>query len=81
MAGSGADRVIDFSMGQAHLSVRYDQLIIEREDQQPVSTPVAEIAVLVLANRRVTGKCIGTKQDGQECPVLRSYFADFCNSK
>lgn len=54
MAGSGADRVIDFSMGQAHLSVRYDQLIIERDDQPSVSTPIGEIAVLVLATRRVT---------------------------
>lgn len=54
MAGSGADRVIDFSMGQARLSVRYDQLIIERDGQTPVSTPIREIAVLVLANRRVT---------------------------
>ncbi|KAA0212968.1 MAG: type II CRISPR-associated endonuclease Cas1 [Leptolyngbya sp. PLA3] len=54
MGGSSADRVIDFSMGQAHLSVRYDQLVIERKDQPLVSTPIDEIAVLVLANRRVT---------------------------
>lgn len=51
--GAG-DRVLDFSLGQAHLSVRYEQLLIRREGMPDVTTPLEEIAVIVLASRMVT---------------------------
>lgn len=50
----GAERVLDFAEGQAYLHVQYDQLIIEREGLPKVSTPLAELAVVLLASRRVT---------------------------
>ncbi len=50
----GADRVIDFSLGQAHLCIRLGQLVIRREGETDVTTPLDEIAVVVLASRRVT---------------------------
>ena len=54
MAIAGADRIIDFSLGQAHLSVRFGQLVIRRDDAPDVSTPLSEIAVVVLASKQVT---------------------------
>lgn len=54
MARSGAERIIDFSGGQAHLAMRLGQLVIEREGMPTVTTPLEEIAVLVLGSRRLT---------------------------
>jgi CRISP-associated protein Cas1 len=52
MADSG--RVLDFSLGQAHLCLRYRQLIIERDGMPDASVPMDEIAVVILCSRRVT---------------------------
>lgn len=49
-----AERVLDFSLGQAHLALRREQLIIRREGLPEVSTPLEEAAVLILASRQVT---------------------------
>jgi CRISPR-associated protein Cas1 len=54
MASISADRVLDFSFGDAHLSVRHQQLVVRREANPEVTTPLADIAVVVLASRRVT---------------------------
>jgi len=51
---SGLGRVLDFSLGQAHLCLRYRQLIIQREYLDDTSVPVEDIAVVVLSSRRVT---------------------------
>jgi CRISP-associated protein Cas1 len=51
--GAG-DRVLDFSLGQAHLSLRYEQLVVRRDGFPEVTTPVEEVAVAVLASRQVT---------------------------
>jgi len=48
------DRVLDFSLGQAHLSLRHEQLVIRRDGLPDVTTPLAEAAVVVLASRRIT---------------------------
>ncbi len=48
------DRIVDLSESPARLSVRYDQLRIERPDQQLVTIPLNELAVLVVAHRQVT---------------------------
>jgi len=48
------DRIIDFSQGSAYLRVRNDQLIIERKDEPQVSTPLCEVAALVLAHPQAT---------------------------
>lgn len=58
----GADRVLDFSLGQAHLSMRYEQLVIRRKDAPDTSVPMAETAVVVLASREVT--CSQAALDG-----------------
>lgn len=50
----GGERVLDFSFGQAHLSLRYEQLIIRRDGMPDATTPLEEAAVLVLASRQVT---------------------------
>lgn len=50
----GAERVLDFSIGRARLSVRYGQLIIKRDDFPEVSTPLEEVAVAVFASARLT---------------------------
>lgn len=51
--GAG-DRVLDFSLGQAHLALRYGQLHIRRDGMPDVTTPIEELAVVVLASRMVT---------------------------
>ncbi|GJQ29523.1 MAG: CRISPR-associated endonuclease Cas1 [Phycisphaerae bacterium] len=51
--GAG-DRVLDFSLGQAHLALRYEQLVISRDGFPDVTTPINEVAVAVLASQRVT---------------------------
>jgi CRISP-associated protein Cas1 len=50
----GGDRVLDFSLGQAHLSLQYEQLKIRRDGMPDVTTPLAEVAVVILASRMVT---------------------------
>jgi CRISPR-associated protein Cas1 len=47
-------RVLDFSRGQAHLALRYDQLVIRRDGLADVTTPIEEAAVVLLASRMVT---------------------------
>lgn len=47
-------RVLEFSLGQAHLALRYEQLLIRRDGMPDVTAPIAEIAVVVLASRMVT---------------------------
>lgn len=44
------DRILDFAEGAAYLRVRNDQLIVERKDRPDFSTPLAEIAAIVLAH-------------------------------
>ncbi len=51
---AGAERVLDFSLGQAHLCVWNDQLVVRRDGVPDVTTPLAEAAVVVLASRQVT---------------------------
>ena len=48
------ERVLDFSMGQAHLSLRYEQLLIRRDGMPDLSAPIEDLAVVVLASRRLT---------------------------
>ncbi len=50
----GAERVLDFSLGQAHLALRLRQLLIRREGMPDVSVPMEDIAVVVLASRQST---------------------------
>jgi CRISPR-associated protein Cas1 len=50
----GAERILDFSIGQARLSVRYDQLIIQRDDLPDVSTPLEEVAVAIFSSPRLS---------------------------
>ncbi|MFN7021413.1 MAG: type II CRISPR-associated endonuclease Cas1 [Phycisphaerales bacterium] len=52
--GGGVGRVLDFSLGQAHLSLRHEQLLIRREGMPDTTTPIEEIAVVVLSSRMVT---------------------------
>lgn len=47
------DRIVEVAAGPARLHVRLDQLVIERDGQPAVTTPVAEIAALVLSTPRV----------------------------
>lgn len=50
----GGERVLDFSLGKAHLCVRYEQLVVQREGVPDLPVPLSETAVVVLASRRVT---------------------------
>lgn len=47
------DRIVDISEGGARLHVRYSQLVIEREGQPEVTTPLNELGVLLLSHPRV----------------------------
>lgn len=58
----GAEHVLDFSQGRAHLHSRYRQLIIDRPDLPEVSVPMEETAVVVLGGREVT--CSQSALDG-----------------
>jgi len=49
-----ADRVLDFSLGQAHLSMRYEQLVVRRDGLPETTVPMAETAVVIMASREVT---------------------------
>ena len=48
------DRVIDISNQRAYVRARNEQLVIEQPDRGEVVTPLAEVAVLILANPQVT---------------------------
>lgn len=47
------DRIVEVATGPARLHVRLEQLVIERDGQPDVTTPIAEIAALVLSTPRV----------------------------
>lgn len=49
-----ADRVLDFSLQPAYLSVRNEQLVIRGEEDVSHTIPLAEIAVVLLACPRIT---------------------------
>src|SRR3989338_6873406 len=49
-----ADRIIDLSEEPARLSVRYTNLLIEREAAEPVTVPLEELAVLVVSHPQVS---------------------------
>ena len=44
------DRILDFSDGPAKLSVRLEQLVIERPEQETVTVPLRDIAVVCAAH-------------------------------
>ncbi len=48
------DRIIDLSEEPARLSVRYANLLIEREGAEPVTVPLEELAVLVVSHPQVS---------------------------
>lgn len=48
------DRIIDLSEEPARLSVRYTNLVIEREAAEPVTVPLEELAVLVVSHPQVS---------------------------
>src|SRR5437870_5398332 len=48
------DRILDFSESAAYLRVRNDQLVIERKDQPEITTPLSEVAALILAHPQAT---------------------------
>lgn len=48
------DRILDFADGAAYLRVRNDQLVVERKDQPDVTTPLAELAAIILAHPQAT---------------------------
>lgn len=48
------DRIIDLSEEPARLSVRYSNLVIEREDAEAVTVPLEELAVLVVSHPQVS---------------------------
>ncbi len=48
------DRIIDISAEPARLSVRYEQLVIERDGEVKSTVPLAEIAALVVSNPQVS---------------------------
>lgn len=47
------EKIIDISTDPARLSVRHSQLVIERNDAQPVTVPLEELAVLVISHPAV----------------------------
>ena len=48
------DRIIDLANGAARLKVRYDNLVIERQDAEPVSLPLADVGVLIVSHPQVS---------------------------
>lgn len=49
-----AERVLDFSDSAAHLSLRYEQLVIRADDRGEITVPLAEIAAVILTSPRLT---------------------------
>lgn len=50
----GAERILDFSLGQAHLSLRHRQLVVRRDGLPDATIPMEEVAVVIMASRQVT---------------------------
>ncbi|MDO8125901.1 MAG: CRISPR-associated endonuclease Cas1, partial [Candidatus Brocadiales bacterium] len=48
------NRILDLSDEPARLSVRYANLVIEREAAEPVTVPFADLAVLVVSHPQVS---------------------------
>lgn len=48
------DRLLDFADTPVYLRVRDDQLVVERKDQPDVTTPLAEVAAIILAHPQAT---------------------------
>ncbi len=48
------DHIIDLSEEPAYLRTRHQQLVIERKDASPVTVPLNETAVLILAHPQIT---------------------------
>ena len=49
-----SDRILDFADEPARLSMRMEQLVIERPDKPDVTVPFADIAVLIISHRQVS---------------------------
>ena len=49
-----SDRILDFADEPARLSMRLEQLVIERPDKPEVTVPFADIAVLIISHRQVS---------------------------
>lgn len=49
-----AERILNFSDAQAHLSLRYEQVVIRAEQQPEITVPLAEIAAVILTSPRLT---------------------------
>ena len=49
-----ADRILDIADEPAELHVRHEQLVIERQDGEKPTVPLADLAVLVVSHPRVT---------------------------
>jgi CRISPR-associated protein Cas1 len=47
------DRILDLSDSPARLSVRYDQLVLERDGEAEVTVPLMDMAVLIVAHPTV----------------------------
>jgi CRISP-associated protein Cas1 len=48
------ERILDFSQEGAYLHLRYDNLVVEREDQEPVTVPLSDLGVLVVSHPQVS---------------------------
>jgi len=48
------NRVLDFSAGGAYLSVKHEQLVVKREEAEPVTIPLEDVAVVVVSHPSVT---------------------------
>lgn len=48
------DRIVDISEEPARLSVRYANLVVEMEEDEPVTVPFADLAVLVVSHPQVS---------------------------
>ena len=74
------NRVLDLSESPAYLKVNLGRLVIERQDQESISVPLQDIAVLITAHRQITltqavftglmeaGACL-VACDGKSMPV------------
>ena len=47
------DRILDLSEEPAFLKLRLNNIIVEREDMDPVSIHLPEVAAIIASNRRV----------------------------
>lgn len=58
----GAERMLDFSDRPVRLSVRHEQLVIRDGDEREITTPLAEVAVAIIASSRLS--CTGAALAG-----------------